>query len=389
MKKPMDILSFLLKAINKLVSVFHLPKDEVRKGLCAILSKRIEVSDVPLYLNDKKDIDLGPLLAHTPPQHYGSCVCDNEITEEDDLQIIVPVYKVEQYIEDCMESIVNQQTKYKFLVVVINDGSPDGSREKLRRYEGLDNVVIIDQKNRGFSGARNTGLKHIKAKYVTFVDSDDIMMPGAIEVMMKEAINQDADIVEGSYKTFCNGEEHEGSRHEYAVTAKWLGQLTGYPWGKVIRSSLFQHLCLPEGYWFEDTMFSFLLYEQGKKFVTIPDEVYLYRINPNGISSSFRGKPKVVDSLLVTLQCLENAMTLGLPMTGQLYDMFLRQVRMNYSRISTLHDSAIDHHVFAATCRAKRQYFPTEHTSNPHLKPIEQALISHDIAKYIILCNLS
>ena len=66
MKKPMDILSYLLKAINKLVSVFHLPKDEVRKGLCAILSKRIEVSDVPLYLNDKKDVDLGPLLAHTP-----------------------------------------------------------------------------------------------------------------------------------------------------------------------------------------------------------------------------------------------------------------------------------------------------------------------------------
>lgn len=63
----MNILSFKLKAINKLVSVFHLPKDEVRKDLCAILSKRIEVSDVPLYLNDKKDVDLGSLLAHTPP----------------------------------------------------------------------------------------------------------------------------------------------------------------------------------------------------------------------------------------------------------------------------------------------------------------------------------
>lgn len=67
MKKPMDILSFLLKAINKLVSVFHLPKDEVRKGLCAILSKRIEVSDAPIYLNNSEDVDLGPLLAHTPP----------------------------------------------------------------------------------------------------------------------------------------------------------------------------------------------------------------------------------------------------------------------------------------------------------------------------------
>jgi hypothetical protein len=63
----MNILSFILKAINKLVSVFHLPKDELRKGLCAILTKRIEVSDAPIYLNNSEDVDLGPLLAHTPP----------------------------------------------------------------------------------------------------------------------------------------------------------------------------------------------------------------------------------------------------------------------------------------------------------------------------------
>jgi hypothetical protein len=63
----MSILSFLLKVINKLVTVLHLPKDEVSRGLCALLSKRIEVSDTSLHLNDRKDVDFGPLLAHTPP----------------------------------------------------------------------------------------------------------------------------------------------------------------------------------------------------------------------------------------------------------------------------------------------------------------------------------
>lgn len=378
-----------LKIVRKLLNILHLPKDKVRQLLYNLFSKKIEVSDRPIYFRDKGDVDLQPLFAIAPPKHYGSCVCDNEITEEYDLQIIVPVYKVEQYIEGCMDSIVNQQTKYKFLVVVINDGSPDGSREKLRKYEGLDNVVIIDQKNRGFSGARNTGLKHIKAKYVTFVDSDDRMMPGAIEAMMKEAMQENADIVEGSYKTFYNGEEHDGSRHEYAVTDQWIGMLFGYPWGKVIRSTKFEHICFPEGYWFEDTLFCFILYSMCTMMVTIPDFVYLYRINPKGISSTSVGNPKVIDSLLVTLQLLEDAKTLGLPMTTQLYDMFLRQVRMNYSRISTLHDSSIDRHVFAATCRAKRQYFPTEHTSNPHLKSIEQALNEHDFGKYSLLCSMS
>lgn len=69
-------------------------------------------------------------------------------------------------------------------------------------------------------------------------------------------------------------------------------------------------------------------------------------------------------------------------------DMFLRQVRMNYCRISTLNDSAIDRHVFAATCRAKRQYFPNEHTTDAQLKPIEQALDQHDFGKYRMLCML-
>ena len=63
----MYILEIILKVINKLVTVLHLPKDKVSRGLCAILSKRIEVSDAPIFLNNKKDVDLGPLLAYTPP----------------------------------------------------------------------------------------------------------------------------------------------------------------------------------------------------------------------------------------------------------------------------------------------------------------------------------
>lgn len=383
----MYILEIILKVINKLATVLHLPKDKLRRGLCALLSKQVEVNDRPVCLNDTTDIDLGPLLTATP-QHYGSCICDNKITDEYDLQIIVPVYKVEQYIEGCMDSIITQQTRYRFLVVAINDGSPDGSREKLRKYETLDNVVIIDQENRGLSGARNTGLKRIRAKYVTFVDSDDRMMPGAIDAMMKEAMNQDADIVEGSYKTFYNGEEHQGCRHEYTVTRQWQGKLFGFPWGKVIRSTKFQSLCFPEGYWFEDTLFCFILYSMCNKMVTIPDDVYLYLINPKSITSTSHGNPKVIDSLLVTLQLLEDAQKLGLPMNGPLYDMFLRQVRMNYSRISTLNDSTIDRHVFAATCRAKHQYFTHEHTTDAQLKPIEQALDEHEFGKYRVLYSI-
>ncbi|GAA6530503.1 hypothetical protein LPYR103PRE_24760 [Segatella asaccharophila] len=164
--------------------------------------------------------------------------------------------------------------------------------------------------------------------------------------------------------------------------------MTKRTWGKVIRSTKFEHICFPEGYWFEDTLFCFILYSMCTKMVTIPDDVYLYRINPKGISSTSVGNPKVIDSLLVTLQLLEDSKTLGLSMTAQFYDMYLRQVRMNYSRIITLHDPTIAPHVFAATCRAKRQYFLTEHTTNSHLIPIELALDEHDFGKYRVQCSI-
>ena len=104
------------------------------------------------------------------------------------------------------------------------------------------------------------------------------------------------------------------------MTDQCQGKLFGFPWGKVIRSTKFQSLCFPEGYWFEDTLFCIILYSMSYKLVTIPDDVYLYRINPKGITSTSHGNPKVIDSLLVTLQLLEDAQKLGLPMTGSLYD---------------------------------------------------------------------
>ena len=68
----MNILPILLAVIYKLSTVLHLPKDKLRRGLCAVLSKRVEVSDTPICLNDKKDIDLGPLLTATPPSAMGA-----------------------------------------------------------------------------------------------------------------------------------------------------------------------------------------------------------------------------------------------------------------------------------------------------------------------------
>ena len=118
------------------------------------------------------------------------------------MQIIIPVYNVEQYIQECIESILNQETQYSYIITIVNDGSPDNSRNILKQYESLNNIIIIDQENRGFSGARNRALENIYGKYLMFVDSDDKLAEGAIEVLLNTALSYKADMVEGSMSSF-------------------------------------------------------------------------------------------------------------------------------------------------------------------------------------------
>ncbi len=106
-----------------------------------------------------------------------------------------------------MDSVLSQNTKYHILQTIVNDGSPDHSRDILSKYEHLPNVEIINQENQGFSGARNAGLKVIKGKYVAFLDFDDILSVGSIDVLMDKVIATDADIVEGGYATFLRKDE--------------------------------------------------------------------------------------------------------------------------------------------------------------------------------------
>lgn len=93
--------------------------------------------------------------------------------EEKLLSVIVPVYKVEPYLHRCVDSIRNQTYK-NLQIILVDDGSPDNCGKICDEYAELDaRIIVVHQKNRGLSGARNTGLRYAKGEYVAFVDSDD------------------------------------------------------------------------------------------------------------------------------------------------------------------------------------------------------------------------
>ena len=111
------------------------------------------------------------------------------------ISVIVPVYNVEEYLEECLENI-RQQTFTDIEVILVNDGSTDGSRKICERYCEKDNrFKLINQENQGQSVARNRGVKESIGEYIMFVDSDDVINTSVLEVLLPY-MKMDVDIVE-------------------------------------------------------------------------------------------------------------------------------------------------------------------------------------------------
>lgn len=273
------------------------------------------------------------------PDRGGSCVRANDISDSPafDVRVIVPVYNAGKYVNECVDSILAQRTRHSFLVVIVNDGSTDASPELLKKYAALDNVVVIDQDNRGHGGARNRALEHIDARYVMFVDADDCLPADAVEKLMSAADATGADIVSGGFVHFRdNIRIYERTGGDGYVDPM---ALDGVPWGKVFKAGLFRDVRFPEGYWFEDTVNKLIVYPRVGSAYSVPDIVYRWRRNGDSISRVFRGNPKTIDTCYVTARLTDDARSLGIPVKEPAYvSALLEQFCVNVSRIQTLGD---------------------------------------------------
>ena len=119
-----------------------------------------------------------------------------------ELSIIIPVYNVQKYLEDCLLSIYKQSLSLEtFEVIAVNDGSTDSSIDILREYgEIYPNLIIISQENKGLSKARNNGLAVASGKYVFFMDSDDFLCLDSLASLLSKAVEYDLDVLRFDYK---------------------------------------------------------------------------------------------------------------------------------------------------------------------------------------------
>lgn len=216
------------------------------------------------------------------------------------ISIIVPVYNVESYLTQCIESLINQT--YKNLeIILIDDGSTDKSGEICDLYKEVDNRIrVIHKKNSGVSSARNIGLDIAKGDYIGFVDSDDF-----IDLMMYEKLYlqievNDADMIK------CNFIEVKKNKIQNDIVS--TGDVTIYTreealynfickeyshnkpfktvvWNALYKKELLENIRFPEGLLYEDGYISPKLFLKSKKLLYLDECLYYYRINDNGIMS--------------------------------------------------------------------------------------------------------
>ena len=304
-----------------------------------------------------------------------------------ELDIIVPAYNVEKYISRCVSSVLEQETKHSFRLIVIDDGSTDATGSILDSFQGL---TVIHQENRGFSGARNRGLELANADYLMFLDSDDCLCPGAIESLMDAAKDQGADIAEGGYSEV----DMAGKilrRHRRRAGAGPATDCFGYPWGKVIKRSLFEKIVFPQDYWYEDSVMRQVVYplvilEEGKA-VGVDKDVVFYTQNRNGITQKSKGKQKSLDSLYITLRLFDDRKQLGLPLTMEYYDYLLSMAVQTYSR-THLQSREVQQAIFTVYANFLQRNFPDWHTEDRRLACLEKALRSGDYGSYLAYCRL-
>lgn len=277
-----------------------------------------------------------------------------------DLSVIIPVYNVRDYLVRCVDSIVSECHDISYEVLLIDDGSTDGSG-KLCNDLSLKyaSITVFHKSNGGLSDARNYGVAHAKGEYVFFLDSDDYLVEGGLMAEIKAANKNGSDVVCGNfyykypnrimlfntipYKTqFFNGGEDAIST---LIDGKYY---QNFAWGKLIRRKLAEQNPFPKGKLFEDTYWFHKILHQANQVTVVNQPVVYYEQRNNSISFDYKLRsldildgyeerlrflkvnyPLLVDKhkLLMAQNCIEQAWMICKYLNGRDYDAGIKKLR--------------------------------------------------------------
>ena len=210
------------------------------------------------------------------------------------VSIVIPIYNVENYLDKCIESVVEQS--YKNLdIILVDDGSTDSSREIRDLWETKDErIKVIHKKNGGLSSARNTGINIAIGEYIAFIDSDDYIDSEYVTRLLNKMIETNSDIVCCGYYEIVDGKttvpnkrlicgEYE-KKEALERLLKW--DIQDYAWNKLYRRVLFSQIRYPNGRNFEDMATTYKTFLKANKVCVVNDRLYNYLIRKGSISNT-------------------------------------------------------------------------------------------------------
>ena len=227
------------------------------------------------------------------------------------ISIIAPVYNVAPYFTEFVNS-VRHQTIPDFELILIDDGSNDGSSEMCDQFaQEDDRIKVVHQANRGASAARNHGLKLMTGDYVTFVDSDDVLDEDYLQILYDHLISHHADIAVTNYKVFHQANDcfyyylTDGDLYTRDLTPKeaceyqsnwdFNSSIFIVPFCKLFKAELLEYFQFPEGMIFEDEASIHRLFMKAHKIVLINENHYIYRQGIPSVMTSQMDDKRVED----------------------------------------------------------------------------------------------
>lgn len=210
------------------------------------------------------------------------------------ISVVVPVYNVEKYLRQSIESIINQTYK-NLQIILVDDGSTDNSGRICDEYAAMDNrITVIHQDNKGAGAAKNTGLDLVEGRYFSIIDSDDFIDLSFFEVLLSKLVMYNGDIVQCLVKNvfidnyYCRKYNFTTNKDKKLTMRGYLFELL-YDWkyaifaNKLFKSSLLKDIRFPIGRKIDDEFFTYKLICNAKRIINISDTLYNYRMRKSSV----------------------------------------------------------------------------------------------------------
>lgn len=244
------------------------------------------------------------------------------------VSVIVPVYNVEQYLDKCLNTLVNQ-TLEDIEFIVVNDGATDNSKNIILEYKEKypNKIVYVEKANGGLSDARNYGMPYAKGDYIAFLDSDDYVELDTYEKLYRRAIEKDADMVECDfYWEYPNKKIHDQNAI-YKNESDMYSRARVVAWNKLYKRDVLLNsgILFPKGLRYEDVEFFYKMLPQLKNIELVSEPLVHYIQRDNSITSVQNEKTKDIFYILDNI--LEYYKQVGL------YKKYVQELEYMHTRI--------------------------------------------------------